>query len=35
MNNQIVKEQQEMADLFFQLKLIPKTVQIKDAVWTP
>lgn len=35
MNNQIVKEQQEMADLFFQLKLVPKTVQIKDAVWTP
>lgn len=35
MDDQIVKEQQEMADLFFNLKLIPKPVQINDAVWTP
>jgi sulfonate transport system substrate-binding protein len=35
MNDQIVKEQQQMADLFFNLKLIPKPVQVKEAVWKP
>ena len=35
LNDQIVKEQQQMADLFYNLKLIPKPVQIKQAAWTP
>ncbi|GAA6624024.1 sulfonate ABC transporter substrate-binding protein [Scytonema sp. NUACC26] len=35
MNDQIVKEQQQMADLFFNLKLIPKAVQVKEVVWKP
>ncbi|BAY49536.1 aliphatic sulfonates ABC transporter substrate-binding protein [Scytonema sp. HK-05] len=35
MNDQIVNEQQQMADLFYKLKLIPKPVQIKEATWIP
>lgn len=35
MDDKIVAEQQQMADLFFNLKLIPKPVQVKDAIWTP
>lgn len=35
MSDQIVAEQQEMADLFFNLKLIPKPVRVKDATWIP
>lgn len=35
MDEQIVAEQQQMADLFFNLKLIPKPVKVKDAVWIP
>lgn len=35
MNDEIVKEQQQIADLFFHLKLIPKPVQIKNAAWKP
>ncbi len=35
MNDEIIAEQQEMADLFFRLKLIPKPVRVKDAAWIP
>lgn len=31
----IVDEQQRVADNFYQQKLIPKPVNIKDAVWLP
>lgn len=35
MDDKIIAEQQEMADLFFNLKLIPKPVQVKEATWIP
>ncbi|HEY1016862.1 MAG TPA: sulfonate ABC transporter substrate-binding protein [Herpetosiphonaceae bacterium] len=31
---ELVAEQQAIADIFFELKLIPKQISIKDAVWT-
>ena len=32
-NEQVIREQQSIADAFFDLKLIPKKIQIKDAVF--
>jgi hypothetical protein len=29
----IVADQQKVADTFFDLKLIPKAVAVRDAVW--
>ncbi|MFZ6814808.1 sulfonate ABC transporter substrate-binding protein [Undibacterium sp. Rencai35W] len=31
----IIDEQQRVADNFYQQKLIPKSVNVKDAIWTP
>jgi sulfonate transport system substrate-binding protein len=31
----VVAEQQKIADTFHQLKLIPKPIQIRDAIWEP
>ena len=33
--DEYVAEQQQVADLFYQQKLIPKAIQIKDAIWQP
>lgn len=33
MTDQVVAEQQKIADTFFQLGLIPKKIQVKDAIW--
>lgn len=33
-DEQVIQEQQKIANTFFDLKLIPKPVQIKDAVWS-
>lgn len=35
MNTQIVRSQQAIADRFYARGLIPKTIQIRDAVWWP
>lgn len=35
LNQEIVASQQEIADAFFELQLIPKAITIADAVWTP
>ncbi|WP_348750376.1 sulfonate ABC transporter substrate-binding protein [Pseudomonas rhodesiae] len=32
---QVVAAQQKIADSFYQLKLIPKPLSIKDVIWTP
>jgi len=32
---EVVAAQQKIADTFFQLKLIPKPLSIKDVIWTP
>ncbi len=32
-SEQVIKEQQSIADVFFDLKLIPKKISIKDVVW--
>ncbi len=32
---EVVAAQQKIADTFFQLKLIPKPLRIKDVIWTP
>lgn len=34
-SDEFVAEQQQVVDLFYQQKLIPKQIQIKDAVWKP
>ncbi|MNZ69908.1 alkanesulfonate transporter substrate-binding subunit [compost metagenome] len=31
----VVAAQQKIADSFYQLKLIPKPLSIKDVIWTP
>ena len=31
----VVAAQQKIADRFYQLKLIPKPLSIKDVIWTP
>lgn len=33
--DEFVAEQQQVVDLFYSQKLIPKTFQVKDAVWKP
>lgn len=33
--DEYITEQQQVADLFYQQKLIPKAVQVKDAIWKP
>lgn len=33
MSNEMVAEQQQIADIFFKLKLIPKQVKVQDIVW--
>lgn len=35
MKDAYVAEQQQVVDLFYSQKLIPKSVQVKDAVWQP
>lgn len=35
MKDEFIAEQQQVADLFYSQKLIPKPIQVKDAVWTP
>ena len=35
MNDEFVAEQQQVVDLFYKQKLIPKTFQVKDAIWKP
>lgn len=35
LTNNIIEEQQRVADNFYQQKLIPKAVNIRDAVWLP
>jgi sulfonate transport system substrate-binding protein len=32
---EVVAAQQKIADTFYQLKLIPKQLSIKDVIWTP
>ena len=32
---EVVNAQQKIADSFFQLKLIPKPLVVKDVIWTP
>jgi sulfonate transport system substrate-binding protein len=32
---EVVAAQQKIADSFYQLKLIPKPLSIKDVIWTP
>jgi sulfonate transport system substrate-binding protein len=32
-SDQVVAEQQKIADTFYELKLIPKPISIKEAVW--
>ena len=34
-DEQVIQEQQKIANTFFDLKLIPKPIQIKEAVWSP
>lgn len=33
--DEFVREQQQVVDLFYKQKLIPKEIQIKDAIWKP
>jgi sulfonate transport system substrate-binding protein len=35
MTNEMIAEQQAIANTFFELKLIPKQVQVTDIVWNP
>ena len=32
---EVIAAQQKIADSFYQLKLIPKPLSIKDVIWTP
>ncbi|HAK13248.1 MAG TPA: aliphatic sulfonates ABC transporter substrate-binding protein, partial [Acinetobacter radioresistens] len=32
---EVVQAQQEIADLFQQVKLIPKSIQVSQVVWVP
>ncbi|MDB5979427.1 MAG: transporter substrate-binding protein, partial [Pseudomonas sp.] len=32
---QVIAAQQKIADTFYELKLIPKPLSIKDVIWTP
>lgn len=35
LNDQVITEQQKIADTFYNLKLIPKQLSIRDVVWLP
>lgn len=35
MNEEVLKEQQKVADMFFAEKLIPKPIDVKENVWFP
>lgn len=35
MNSEMIAEQQQIADTFFKLKLIPKQVKVEEIVWKP
>ncbi|QIR35998.1 aliphatic sulfonate ABC transporter substrate-binding protein [Tolypothrix sp. PCC 7910] len=35
MKDEYIAEQQQVVDLFYNQKLIPKTFQVKDAIWKP
>jgi sulfonate transport system substrate-binding protein len=35
MTDEFIAEQQQVVDLFYNQKLIPKTFQVRDAVWKP
>ncbi|MFW3358458.1 sulfonate ABC transporter substrate-binding protein [Aliarcobacter butzleri] len=35
LNDEVIKEQQKIADTFYDLKLIPKKLDIKSVVWIP
>ncbi len=35
LNDQVIVEQQKIADTFYNLKLIPKQLSIREAVWLP
>ncbi len=35
MQDEVVKEQQQIADTFFELGLIPKEIQVSEIVWKP
>ena len=35
LNNNVITEQQKIADTFYDLKLIPKKIDIKSVVWLP
>ena len=34
LNSKVIQDQQQLADRFTELKIIPKHIQIKQAVWT-
>ena len=34
-DNPIIAEQQKVADIFFQLGLIPKPIRVSEVVWNP
>ena len=34
-NPEVVKSQQHIADLFKEVNLIPKSIQIQQVIWTP
>lgn len=33
-NLEIIAEQQQIADVFYRLQLIPKQIDVKEAVWS-
>lgn len=35
LNDEIIAEQQALADAFYRLKIIPRNVRVQDAVWKP
>ena len=35
LNDKVIAQQQQIADTFFNLKLIPKAISISDAAWAP
>lgn len=35
LNNTVIKQQQSIADAFYELKLIPKAISVATQVWTP
>jgi sulfonate transport system substrate-binding protein len=35
LNDKVIAEQQKIADTFYELKLIPKQLNIREVVWLP